>query len=92
MLLAADGHSSAEIDVYQMAASTKKVNFRTPLPVHLTYQTVWVDDFGVTHFPEDIYNHDKHGIAQLENNRATYVNAESSAIALTNITLASNLY
>ena len=92
MLLAADGHSSAEIDVYQMAASTKKVNFRTPLPVHLTYQTVWVDDFGVTHFREDIYNHDKHGIAQLENNRATYVNAESSAIALTNITLASNLY
>ncbi len=92
MLLSADGHSSAEIDAYQMAASTRKVNFRTPLPVHLTYQTAWVDDTGVTHFREDIYDHDKHAIAQLENNHATYVSAESSAIALTGITLVSNLY
>jgi len=41
-----------------MAASTKKVNFSTPLPVHLTYQTAWVDDSGVTYFREDSYNHD----------------------------------
>lgn len=92
MLLAADGHSSADIDAYQMAASTKKVNFRTPLPVHLTYQTAWVDDSGVTHFREDIYNHDKRAISQLEDNRATYASAESSAIASTGITLASNGY
>jgi murein L,D-transpeptidase YcbB/YkuD len=75
-----------------VAASTKKVNFSTPLPVHLTYQSAWVGDSGVTYFREDIYNHDKRAISQLENNRATPESAESSAIASTGITLASNGY
>ncbi len=92
MLLAADGRSSAEIDSFQMSESTRKVNFRTPLPVHLTYQTVWVDDSGVTHFRDDIYDHDKHAIAQINSNHSTYASAESSAMALTGITLVSNLY
>jgi hypothetical protein len=46
----------------------------------------------VTHFRDDIYDHDKHAIAQINSNHSTYASAESSAMALTGITLVSNLY
>ncbi len=92
LLLSADGRTQSEIDTYEILNSTKKVNLRTPLPVHLTYQTAWVDDAGVTQFRDDIYDHDKHARAQLSDNQTTYASAEASAIALTGITLVSNLY
>ena len=31
----------------------------TPLPVHFTYQTAWVDQYGLLHFSKDIYARDK---------------------------------
>jgi murein L,D-transpeptidase YcbB/YkuD len=37
----------------------KVVKISTPLPVHITYQTVWVDNHGKIHFNNDNYGRDK---------------------------------
>jgi murein L,D-transpeptidase YcbB/YkuD len=37
----------------------KVVIVTAPLPVHITYQTVWVDNDGAIHFNNDIYGRDK---------------------------------
>ena len=39
------------------------INFPTPLPVHLTYQTAYVDDSGTLQIREDIYGRDARHIA-----------------------------
>ncbi|MEO0329272.1 MAG: L,D-transpeptidase family protein, partial [Pseudomonadota bacterium] len=36
-----------------------RVNLNQPIPVHLTYFTVWINDDGVPNFYEDVYNRDK---------------------------------
>ena len=43
------------------------LKFATPLPVHLTYQTAFVDDAGKIHFRKDIYGRDAQMIAMLRN-------------------------
>ncbi|MEM7258555.1 MAG: L,D-transpeptidase family protein, partial [Pseudomonadota bacterium] len=68
LLLTSDGHSYSDIQHYQQLDTTKKVNLRNQLPVHLTYQTAWISDEGVLNFREDIYKHDRHALAQLDNN------------------------
>lgn len=40
------------------------VNLKTPLPVHITYLTAWVESDGV-HFSSDIYGHDEKLLAAL---------------------------
>lgn len=92
LILTADGRSYSEIQQYQQVNSTKKVNLKNPLPVHLTYQTAWVSDEGVTNFRDDIYKHDRHALAQLTDNHTMYAQAENNALALTGMTLVSNLY
>ncbi|MDH3329647.1 MAG: L,D-transpeptidase family protein [Desulfobulbaceae bacterium] len=37
----------------------KVVNLSTPLPIHITYQTVWVDNQGIINFNEDTYGRDR---------------------------------
>lgn len=37
-----------------------------PLPIYLTYLTAWVDDDGVAHFSDDIYNMDEQLIKMLK--------------------------
>ena len=37
---------------------TRSIAPPRPIPVHLTYQTLWVDDAGVLHFTRDIYGSD----------------------------------
>ncbi len=37
----------------------KWVTLSTPIPVHLTYQTCWVDKNGIIHFNDDIYLRDE---------------------------------
>lgn len=92
VLLEADGRSNAEIDSYLIHDSTKKVGLRTPLPVHLTYQTAWVDELGNTHFRNDIYHHDKHAVQQIRNSKQIYAEAELKALASTGLTVVSNTY
>jgi len=36
----------------------KVVRLPTPLPVHITYQTTWVDKEGLIHFNDDVYGRD----------------------------------
>jgi murein L,D-transpeptidase YcbB/YkuD len=37
---------------------TRKIVLRQPLPVHITYQTAWVDDNGALQFRDDVYERD----------------------------------
>ena len=50
-----------EAKIRELIASQKRKVLRIspPLPVHLTYQTAWVDKNGRIHFNEDIYARDK---------------------------------
>lgn len=38
--------------------SRKIIRLTTPLPIHITYQTTWVDKEGLIHFNDDIYARD----------------------------------
>ncbi len=44
------------------------INFPKPIPVHLTYQTAFVDDSGKLQFREDVYGRDAKMIAILKSN------------------------
>ena len=37
----------------------KVVRLKTPIPVHMVYQTAWVDKNGLLHFSKDIYGRDE---------------------------------
>jgi len=45
------------------------INFPVPIPVHLTYQTAFVDQNGKLQFREDVYGRDRRMIAILKNAR-----------------------
>jgi murein L,D-transpeptidase YcbB/YkuD len=52
--------------IHRMFGSAEQnINFPTPLPVHLTYQTASVDDAGKLVIREDIYGRDSRLLAQL---------------------------
>ena len=44
------------------------INFPHPIPVHLTYQTAFVDEAGKLQIREDVYGRDARMIAILKNN------------------------
>jgi murein L,D-transpeptidase YcbB/YkuD len=50
-------------------SSERTINFKTPIPVHLTYQTAFVDDAGQLQLRPDIYGHDRAILALLRNGR-----------------------
>jgi murein L,D-transpeptidase YcbB/YkuD len=50
--------------------SERTINFKTPIPVHLTYQTAFVDDAGQLQTRPDLYGHDRTIISLLRNGRA----------------------
>lgn len=41
------------------AGKRKVISLPTPMPVHITYQTVWLDKDGEIHFNRDVYDRDK---------------------------------
>ncbi len=47
-------------------SSETNINFPTPIPVHLTYQTAFVDDAGHLEIRRDLYGHDAKMIALLK--------------------------
>lgn len=51
------------------AGAEKHVKLETPIPVHITYFTAWVDQRGGVHFGKDIYGYDAKQ-AQLPRRRA----------------------
>lgn len=47
------------IDEAMNSGVEKYVKVKDPIPVLITYYTAWVDDNGLLHFADDIYDHDK---------------------------------
>lgn len=54
-----DGWTGAAIDGIVAAGQRKVISLRKPLPVHITYQTAWVDNNAVIRFNADIYGRDR---------------------------------
>jgi L,D-transpeptidase YcbB len=56
--------------IRQMIANGSEVNinFTTPIPVHLTYQTAFVDEAGKLQFRDDVYGRDAPVLALLKSN------------------------
>ena len=92
IILAADGWSDSELSTLFERKSTQTVRLKRNLPVHLTYQSSWVDDGGNTHFHEDIYGHDQHALSQLQRHRSKHEHALAQALASSGMTVASNIY
>jgi murein L,D-transpeptidase YcbB/YkuD len=49
----------AKIDAAIEAKTNRGVALATPLPVHLVYDTAWVDETGTVQFRQDVYGRDK---------------------------------
>ena len=49
---------AAKIDSAMNSGKQNYVRVKDPVPVLITYYTAWVDDDGLLHFADDIYNHD----------------------------------
>ena len=92
VILTANGWSESDLVALFDRSNTQTVRLKHNLPVHLTYQSSWVDNAGRTHFREDIYDHDAQALAQREQSRTRHENAQSLALASTGITLATNTY
>jgi L,D-transpeptidase YcbB len=59
--------------IHRMFGSGEKdISFPAPLPVHLTYQTAYVDDAGKLVIREDIYGRDARVLAQLRGEERRY--------------------
>jgi murein L,D-transpeptidase YcbB/YkuD len=54
-----DGWDAADVRERMEAGERQVVPIRPPLPIHLTYQTAWVDKTDEIHFNRDIYGRDK---------------------------------
>jgi L,D-transpeptidase YcbB len=60
LLLKSDPNwSRAKIDAAVEARTNRGVPLAAPLPVHLVYDTAWVDDAGTVQFRADVYGRDK---------------------------------
>lgn len=92
VILAADGWSESDLASLFDRDDTQTVRLKHNLPVHLTYQSSWVDNNGKTHFREDIYNHDAHATSQLRKYKSEHENAQTLAMANSGIRLATNDY
>ena len=80
-LLQYEGMDGYDIDNIINGTSSKTVNLRNRLPVFLTYQTSWVDQYGKVHFRKDIYDHDKVAIRTRQEQRPSQQHKESQLLA-----------
>ena len=91
-ILAADGWSESDLTALFDRKNTQTVRLKNNLPVHLTYQSSWVDNSGKVHFREDIYDHDAHSMAELQKYKAEHDAAQALALTSSGITMATNTY
>jgi len=80
-LLVHDGHDASNIDSILESGKSKTINLHSALPVHVTYQTSWVDESGKLNFRKDIYNHDAHAIQKYQYHRPLQTRRESELLA-----------
>ncbi|MFN5223288.1 MAG: murein L,D-transpeptidase [Bacteroidota bacterium] len=50
--------NATAIDSAMKCGQETIVNLSSPVPVHITYFTSWVDETGILHFRDDVYGHD----------------------------------
>ncbi len=65
-VLTADGWTRTTIDAQVLSDETRTVFLSEPLPVFLRYRTAEVDDAGIVHFFDDIYERDAAVLAALD--------------------------
>jgi L,D-transpeptidase YcbB len=61
--------NAQQISKAMNASTPTVVQLKKTYPVHLEYNTVWVDNDGSVNFREDLYGHDSRQIAQLINEK-----------------------
>jgi murein L,D-transpeptidase YcbB/YkuD len=59
--------SPEKIDEAMNSGTEKYVKVKNPVPVLITYYTAWVDENGLLHFADDIYDHDKAMMSKMFN-------------------------
>jgi len=59
VLLKTQGWTEAKIDAQLATGAQKIVNLKTPIPVHVTYLTAWVNKDGTVNFRRDVYKRDQ---------------------------------
>jgi L,D-transpeptidase YcbB len=50
--------NASSIDSAMKCGQETFVNLPSPVPVHITYFTSWVDESGMLNFRDDVYGHD----------------------------------
>lgn len=83
-LLTNEGHTEYDVEQLFTSNKTKTVPLRNRIPVHLTYQTAWVDESGTLNFRNDFYNHDRYALEHYHNQRPLLVQKERHALAQLN--------
>ena len=59
LLMDKSGFSSQDYNKHHKEQKTSVLDLKSIIPVYTIYQTVWVDELGITQFRKDIYNYDK---------------------------------
>lgn len=59
VLLADQGYDRARLEAIRESGKRQVLTLETPISVHLTYLTAWMNKDGSTHFRRDIYERDK---------------------------------
>jgi L,D-transpeptidase YcbB len=66
-----EGYTQQRIE-HMFGTGEKDISFPKPIPVHLTYQTAYVDDAGKLVIREDIYGRDARVLAELRGSERRY--------------------
>lgn len=80
VLLTNEGHSEHSVDERFDTSRSSAIRLRDPLPVHMTYQTAWVDKNNRLNFRNDIYGHDSHAIKDYRRQRPTLAEREKQLL------------
>jgi len=59
VLLKSQGWTKEKIEAQLATGAQKIVNLKTPIPVHVTYLTAWVNKDGTVNFRRDVYKRDQ---------------------------------
>ncbi len=59
MILGDYGYDRARLEQIRDGGQRKVIKLDTPMPVHITYLTAWMNKDGSTHFRRDLYQRDK---------------------------------
>ena len=65
VLLKSQGWTKEKIEAQLATGAQKIVNLKTPVPVHVTYLTAWVNKDGTLNFRRDVYGQDAQWAAAL---------------------------